>query len=253
MEPSLIGGSLSIGLIVYAIVVVFLAGIVRGYTGFGFSALVMLSISLMLPPSTVVPMLLLLEVAASIHMLPSVWRDIDRRAIAWLSLGSLVSVPLGLYVLTSLPEAEMRIIISLMVLGATLLLWRGFRFPAKGRTGLSLTTGLVSGGMTGAGGIGGLIVVVMFLSISAPVAVVRATLVAFLMLTDIYTLALASAFDLLNLSIFIMAGAMLPPLFAGVAVGRHVFAITTPAAFQRFVLILLALLSVAGIVRAVLV
>ncbi|MCP1676957.1 putative membrane protein YfcA [Natronocella acetinitrilica] len=250
METSLSGDSLSLGLIIYATVVVFLAGAVRGYTGFGFSALVLLSLSLFIPPVVVVPVLLLLEVVASIHLLPSVWRHIDRRTLGWLMLGTIFSVPLGVYVLASLPAAEMRIIISLLVLTTTILLWRGYRFPGGGSQKLSFVTGLISGAMTGAAGVGGLIVVVMFLSVSAPVAVVRATMVAFLMLKDIYTLGIAGAYSLLNTDVFLAAIMLVLPLFAGVTVGRHLFNVTSPAVFQRFVLAILSTLSIAGIARA---
>jgi uncharacterized membrane protein YfcA len=65
----------------YAIVCVFGAAVVRGYSGFGFSLLAVTSLSLLLPPTEIVPSIFIMEVAASLHLLPSVWRDIHWRAL----------------------------------------------------------------------------------------------------------------------------------------------------------------------------
>jgi uncharacterized membrane protein YfcA len=241
---------LSTGLMAYTVIVVFLAGIVRGYSGFGFSALVTLSLALFLPPAVVVPVMMLMEVVASIHMLPRVWRDVDRSTLTLLMAGSLISVPMGAYLLANLPDAQLRLVISAMVLSTTILLWRGYRFPMKGRKRLSFGTGLASGVMTGAAGSGGLIVAVMFLSISAEMAVVRATLVAYVMFQSSYMAGVAGAYGLMNLQTLAVAAVLTLPMFAGVAVGHRTFVASAQVTYRRFVLMTLMVLSVAGIARA---
>jgi hypothetical protein len=57
-------------LLAAAITIVFLAAIVRGYSGFGFSLLAITSQSLLYAPAIVIPSVFLLEIAASIHLLP---------------------------------------------------------------------------------------------------------------------------------------------------------------------------------------
>ena len=84
------------------------------------------------------------------------------------------------------------------------------------------------------------------------VEVVRATMVAFLMLQGIYTLGVAGAYDLVNAQVFLAAVALALPLFAGVVVGHRIFQVTTAGTFRRFVLLILAVLSVTGILRALL-
>ena len=58
---------------------IFLAAIVRGYSGFGFSLLAITSLSLIHPLTLVIPAVFMMEIAASIHMLPSVWREVHWR------------------------------------------------------------------------------------------------------------------------------------------------------------------------------
>lgn len=66
----------------YAAVCVFCAAIVRGYSGFGFSLLAITSISLLLPPAEIVPSIFVMEVAASLHLLPDVWGKIHWRPLS---------------------------------------------------------------------------------------------------------------------------------------------------------------------------
>ena len=59
-----------------AAVAVLLGALVRGYTGFGASMFWVASLALIYPPSGVVPTVLLLEVLASLVLVPSVWREV---------------------------------------------------------------------------------------------------------------------------------------------------------------------------------
>ena len=68
-------------LLAAAIAIIFLAAIVRGYSGFGFSLLAITALSLLLPPAEIVPSIFLLEIAASLHLLPGIWRDIHWRSL----------------------------------------------------------------------------------------------------------------------------------------------------------------------------
>jgi uncharacterized membrane protein YfcA len=86
---------LSFAVIVYSLVCVFLAAIVRGYSGFGFSLLVITALSLALTPAQIVPSIFLLEIAASLHLLPAIWRDIHWRSLLPLIVGCLIATPFG--------------------------------------------------------------------------------------------------------------------------------------------------------------
>jgi hypothetical protein len=72
----------------FALVVIFIAAAVRGYSGFGASALIVTSLTLVLPPAEVVPISLLLEIAASLGLLAQVWKDVPWRTMAWLLAGA---------------------------------------------------------------------------------------------------------------------------------------------------------------------
>jgi len=117
---------LGVGAIAFTFAAVVAGGFVKGYSGFGASMMWVGSLSLILPPQRVVPMVLLWEVASSIQLLPEMWRKIEWRSLGWLFLGACVATPVGAYLLGSLPADTMRIGIGLVVFVASYLIWRGF-------------------------------------------------------------------------------------------------------------------------------
>ena len=243
---------LTAGPLVYSLTVVFLAGIVRGYSGFGFSALCVASLTLVLPPAQVVPVILMLEVAASIGMLPQVWRDVDWRALLWLTLGAFAGAPFGVLFLAQVPADAARIAISILVLAASLILLLGYQF--KGRRGPRSTfaTGFVSGVVNGIGSVGGLPVVMFLLASAAGAAMTRAVVVAYFLATDIYTTGLTLTQGLLTWDLMGRLGLSLLPLFLGIAIGSRHFLKAQPESFRRFTLSLLIFLALLGLVRTLL-
>ena len=85
---------LSPAMFLYAVVAIGVAAFIRGYSGFGFSALTVTSLSLILPPAEVVPSAFMLEIAASIYMLPLVWRTVNWKVLRWLFLGVVLGLSL---------------------------------------------------------------------------------------------------------------------------------------------------------------
>jgi len=244
---------LSPGMLFYAFSAIFIAAVIRGYSGFGFSALTVTSLSLILPPAEVVPTAFLLEIAASMFMLPMVWRSIDWQKLNWLVLGILAGTPAGLLFLAEVPQDPVRFTISGFVLVACFLLWKNVRIRSEGGRKRLLVVGGFSGLVNGAAGIGGLPIVLFLLSGSIRAEVLRATLVAFLFCSDIYATLLSGSKNLLSNELLARSVLFLFPLIVGVAIGHRGFVKSSPDSFRKFAIGLLILLSIAVIVRGVLV
>lgn len=58
------------------------AGFIRGYTGFGFSALVILVLSSMYPVTDMVPAVLLLDLLVCLPLVSSAWNKTDFKALS---------------------------------------------------------------------------------------------------------------------------------------------------------------------------
>ena len=235
-----------------AAVLVFLAAIVRGYSGFGFSLLAITSLSLIFPPAQVIPAIFMLEIAASLHMLPAIWRDVHWRSLSILLMGTVAGTPMGVYLLANVPPAPMTLALALFVLLATALLWRGFALKTMPTTPATLAVGAATGIANGAFGIGGPPVILFYFASPAGHAAGRASLVAFFMLTDITGLLFLAREGLVTTESGLLALAFLPALAAGVWLGARSFKTADPDRFRMFVLIILACLALLTAAKALL-
>src|SRR4029079_9092108 len=123
---------------------VFLAAIVRGYTGFGFSLLVITALSLLMPTATIIPSMFMLEIAASLHLLPAIWKDIHWRSLAPLIIGCAIGTPLGVWLLANVAAPPMQVALAIFVLVSTCLLWKGFALKTMPDTAASGAVGAAS-------------------------------------------------------------------------------------------------------------
>jgi len=229
---------------------ILLAGVIRGYSGFGFSMVAVISLSLVFPPKEIVPLILLMEIVASASLLPRVWRQVDWQSLLWLFAGVLIGTPAGVFLLANIPARPMRAAIAISVMVLVVLLWRGFAIKTMPGQGQTLATGVASGLLNGSATIGGPPVILFYFSTPAGVAVSRASLIAFFLGTDFLAFIICLAQGLVNAKTGVMLGACLIPLLTGIGLGSHFFNQSNEESFRRKVLILLMILSSVAFMRA---
>ena len=131
--------------IYYAILIVFIASIIRGFNGFGFSAICISGFSFILPAIEIVPIILALEVVISIFMVPYIWNKIDWRFVFKVLLGIVIGSPLGLYLLKYLSSDVTHLSICLLIIFFSLLLMKGYKNIKINNEFAKFYTGIVSG------------------------------------------------------------------------------------------------------------
>lgn len=251
---------LPLPLMVAALAIVFGAGIVRGFAGFGFSALCVAGLALLVSPARIVPAIFVLEVLASISLLRSAARHIDWPWLSWLVLGNFLCLPLGTLLLTWLPETPLRLLIGALLLLAAGLLRAGVSLALAPSAGVRLGVGMASGFVNGVAAIGGIAVAVMLSTAQIAPAVMRATMIALFLFTDLYALACSAVIphathaptELLDPDTLRWALWLAPAMLAGIWVGQRSFVGVSPAQFRRHVLNLLMLIAAISVLRAAL-
>ncbi len=239
-------------LIAYGCAVVFVCAIVRGFSGFGFSLLAITAISLLMPPAAVIPSIFMLEVTASLHLLPSVWKDVHWRSLIWLIVGCLIATPLGVWALASVPEAPMKIAMAIFVLVAAVAFARGFRLKRMPGTATTFATGLATGVANGGFGMAGPPVVLFYFGSPAGNEAGRASLIAFFIATDVMGLGYLGAAELITWDSLRLALWFVLPLLVGVTLGARGFIHMDEARFRWWVLRILMVLGVLALVTGVL-
>jgi uncharacterized membrane protein YfcA len=226
----------------------FFAGIVRGYSGFGFSALLISTMSLMVPVVVVVPVALMLEVAASVQMVPSTISTADRRLVVPIIAGSIISVPFGQYLLLLLDPDNARLAVGLVVLSLVALITAGLRLERWRGTGFYVLTGVLSGCITGMVAMGGLFMTAMLLSTSLRIEVLRSTIVLLLFASALYALAIGIPNGLVTGHSVALSVLMLPAMAVGIIFGTRHFNPKHVKLYRRITLSLLTFLAFTGMI-----
>lgn len=234
------------------------AGMVRGFAGFGFSALTVAGLSVFVTPATVVPAVLALEVAASISLVRSTLRDVDGSWIRWLLLGNGVFIPIGIAALAILPETWVRLLVGgVLLAGAMLIKLAGGRTLAP-TPGLKIVAGVASGLLNGIAASGGIAAALLMAGARLPPAALRGTMISFLLFAGSYALLWAGILSHSRIASATLLGAdtlrwallLGPAMFTGIWVGRRLFGNADPARYRAFVLNLLIVISALGMLRS---
>ncbi len=242
---------LGFGAAAFMAMALFVAAYVRGYSGFGFAALVVSAASVVTNPLYFVPVVLLADIGMTVQQGRGIWQHIDWRRTAWLFAGALIGVPLGVFGLVHVGVDLARALIAGFVLVMCALLLAGWAFRGVVGVGSHMGVGIASGIANGAA-VGGLPVAVFFAAQAVPAAVFRATLIAYFTALDAWSVPLMWGAGLVTRDTLVATVMAMPILVAGIWAGGRHFHRAAPADFRRFAIYLLAGLAGLGLVKAVL-
>ncbi|MEO8281462.1 MAG: sulfite exporter TauE/SafE family protein [Ideonella sp.] len=232
------------------------AGAVRGFAGFGYSALTVAGLSVFVAPATIVPAVLALEVVASVSMWRSAWRDADRSWLKWLLIGNLIFIPIGIAMLAWLPQTLLRLLVSGALLLTALALRNASTRQFAPTTALRAGAGIASGLLNGVTASGGVAAAMLMAAARVPAAALRATMVSFLLYAGAYALLCAGLVPngrgsgLISGDTLRWALLLAPTMLGGIWIGKHSFANADPSGYRRHVLTLLIVISTLGALRA---
>jgi len=227
----------------YAFACVLLAGIVRGFSGFAFASLAIMSLSFFLPLSAVVPTIFLLEVVAGIHLLPAIWRTVEWRSIGLIVGSSIAFTPLGVYALSSFPAEPMKVVLAVFSLIAATLLFFGYQLRRMPTRVEAAATGSFAGLLNGAFGIGGWPIIIFFLGSPVALAVGRASIIASFLAMDISGLLFLYIFDLYTFDSLTLFATTLPALIVGVYLGSKLVGKMSEPRARKIILVILMCMS----------
>ena len=187
--PDILTEALATPGLLWLIVTIAAAGLVRGFSGFGTALIFVPVANIFIDPKQVIVVIALTGIASNAVILPRAWRQGSRAEVGLLVAAALLMVPLGLRALDYLDQITIRWIITAVaggMLAARILGWRYSR-PVEGLAllGIGAAAGLI-GGMTG---LTGPVVVLFYLAGQAVAQSVRANTILFLAALDVVLIA----------------------------------------------------------------
>jgi uncharacterized membrane protein YfcA len=241
--PDEVGRSAAIALCVIA----FIAATARGFSGFGAALIFMPLASSVADPRLVAALLLVIDFVSAAPLVPSAWRDADRKATAMIVAGAFVGVPVGTWCLTRLDPITARWIISGFVVALLVLLLSGWRYRGKDYPALSVAVGAISGFGSGLAQTGGPPIVGYQLGRPIPTQIARANIMLFFGAADVFSMVSYAVSGLItwdSLKLSLLIG----PLYAiGVFVGASLFGRASEQVFRAICYALIALAVIFGL------
>jgi len=227
------------------------AAYVRGYSGFGFSAIFIASASLITNPLPLIPVVFTCEIIMTAFQARGIRGHVDwRRAITMLA-GAAIVLPFSVTAMLAFGADTARLAVSAIVLVMSLILLSGWTLTRViGPTG-HMGVGAVSG-LCNAAGIGGLPVAAFMAAQPMAATTFRATMIVYLTGLDLITLPFLWHGGLVTMDTPIAVAFAFPLLALGVWLGGRQFLSASPSTFRRFAVILLLILSLLGLLRAIL-
>lgn len=200
-----------------------LAGIVRGFTGFG-TAMVYLPVAAQfLTPFEALTTLLMMDLTGPLIHVRRALRDGQTGDVARLGAGAILAIPLGVWVLSLVAPEVFRWTISIAALVLLALLARGIRYRGTLGPRMIFGTGALGGFMAGSTGLPGPPVIMLYMASSLPVTAIRANLMLYLILSDVLMLAVLGVSGYLVATAVMLGALMILPYTFGNWVGARLF------------------------------
>ena len=228
-------------------VVACIAGMVRGFAGFGAAMLMTPIFSALYGPAVGVALCLLLEIAVALPLVPRVLPLVDWRRIGLLLLAAAIGVPFGNLVLTAVEPEPMRWAISAIILSAVVMLASGWRFSGRPNAATTLAAGATSGFLNGLSGMAGPPIAFYYLAGTNSAAHVRANLTTYFVFVDLLALIAFTARDLIGWSTGVQGLFLAPAVMLGGMVGERLFPLASETFYRRLALGLLVCVAIGSL------
>ena len=230
---------------------VFIASIIRGFNGFGFSATCISGFSFILPAIEIVPIILILEVLISIFMIPYIWNKIDWNFVSKILFGIIIGSPVGLLLLKYLDPEITHLFICVMIIFFSFLLMQGYSNQKINNNFGKFLTGALSGILNGLTTLGGMPVALFLLVTSIQPAIIRGSLAALFFLTDIYAFILSFFAGIVDVTTIFRTIPLILILPIGVFIGNKFFVKSQEETYRKVVFYFLIVISLFGILRII--
>ena len=168
----------------------FMAGIVRGFTGFG-TAMVYLPVAAqVLSPFEALTTLLVKDLTGPLIHVPRALRDGHPADVARLGVGALIGLPFGVWILSQVPPEVFRWAVSLIAITLLVLLIAGVRYRGRLTKPMIFGTGAAGGFLAGCAGLPGPPIILLYMASTLPISAIRANSMLYLILADVLLLLL---------------------------------------------------------------
>ncbi|WP_417667660.1 sulfite exporter TauE/SafE family protein [Roseibium sp.] len=226
--------------------VLFVAGVVRGFAGFGAGMIFMPVATSILYPPTAAASFLFLDFVIAMPLVVRAVRICDWSTILPAVTASVIFVHAGTWFLANGDVFALRWIIFAIVTGLLLLLISGWRYHSRPTKPVSFGVGAVAGVLGGISQVSGPPVVAFWLSSAKEPMIVRANLIVFFALASIGTIIAYVSNGFFTLEVLHLLIPAIPAYGIGLFLGSKGFGKADPKFYRLIAYSLIALAAISS-------
>ncbi|WP_283749996.1 sulfite exporter TauE/SafE family protein [Bacillus cereus] len=220
------------------ICIILVASVLQTSTGFGFSIMATPFLLMLFLPQEAIQINIILSLIISISLIWRIRMDIDFILLKRLTFGSIVGVPFGILIFTSININAFKLAISILLLILTLMLICNFKI--KSTQSRDFVVGGLSGLLTTSIGMPGPPLLLYFTGTDTEKGKLRATTLAFYLFIYFISLITQILFTGTNRTIWESSFYAIPIIFLGLFIGQIIFKWLNQRIFKIFTYILLS-------------
>ncbi len=227
------------------IAIVFITGIVRGFSGFGSGMIIGPSTASFFGPQMALVMITIMDAIPTLTLVWGARRDVNWKELVPVIIGYAILAPLGIWLLVTGDATALRWFISISILIAVTILWSGWKYTGPRTSPVSFSFGGLGGFMGAAAALPGPAVLVYWLASTAKAINVRANMIYYLFLTDLIVIIGYIFADLYTMEGIVRGLLCVPGYFIGIQIGTKFFSGASDATYRRvaFIMILVAAIT----------
>lgn len=222
--------------------IILVASILQTSTGFGFSILATPFLLLIFEPAEAIQINLLLSLVISSALILKIRKDIDFGMLKRFIAGSALGLPVGMGIFMLIDINSLKLAVSLIILGLTVMLILTFRIGQNKNR--DLLVGVFSGLLTTSIGMPGPPLLLYFSGTHIQKEKLRGTTLAFYLFVYLVSLIIQVIFAGTNKTIWVSSLWALPMVLAGMYLGQRLFKRINQKAFRIFTYIILLITGI---------
>jgi uncharacterized membrane protein YfcA len=217
----------------FAAAIALLAGLVRGFTGFGSALVYVPLISMVYEPRVAAASIVFIDTICSVPWTVKAAPDANWRELWPVSLAATLSIPLGVAMLIYVDPLTLRWIICALVALALAALISGWRYHGRPTLLASLAAGAMSGVGGGSVQISAPPLLLFWLGGPSRAATIRANIMMCLQISGILSVIIYALTGVLTVPIMILSVLAGVPFLAAIGVGANWFRDASDTRYRR--------------------
>lgn len=244
--PDAFAAALAAPGLAWLLLTIAVAGIVRGFTGFGTALIFVPVAGQFLPPEQVILLITVTGVASTAALLPKAWSRADRGEVGMLAGAAVMTVPIGLWLLGQIDVLTVRWIVAGIATVTLIAIVSGWQWQGQLGTPGRLAIGAAAGLMGGITGLTGPVVIMFYLANARRAEQVRANTILFLAALDVVIVSYLLGQGRVDAPTLWLGAILAVPYFCTSLIGQRLFDPSRENLYRRAAYAVIAIAVVTG-------